>query len=53
MPHKIRTDENSKFTLHKTAIADWYSADEVDKLLTELVKQMCEISETLEKMKRG
>lgn len=26
----MRTDENSKFTLHRTETQDWYSADEVD-----------------------
>ena len=32
----MRTDENSKFTLHKTMTQDWYNADEVDKRITEL-----------------
>ena len=32
----MRTRDNSKFTLHKTDIYDWYNADEVDQRIAEL-----------------
>jgi hypothetical protein len=39
----MRTDENSKFALHKTATRDWYAADEVDARLKALVDNVADI----------
>jgi hypothetical protein len=39
----MRTDENSKFALHKTATRDWYAADEVDARLKSLVDNVADI----------
>ena len=32
----MRTEDNSAFTIYKTATRDWYGADEVDKRIAEL-----------------
>ena len=38
----MRTEDNCKFTLNKTATRDWYLADEVDTRITELEQQLTE-----------
>ena len=38
----MRTDDNCKFKLHKTATRDWYEAEEVDARIAELEQQLAE-----------
>lgn len=44
----MRTNENSKFTLHKTATQDWYNADEVDKFIKSMIDDLAEIDRLLD-----
>ena len=47
----MRIEEESRFTIHRTATRDWYCADEVDTLMHELVEKMREVEKLLETMK--
>ena len=38
----MRTDDNCKFKLHKTATRDWYEADMVDARIAELEQELAE-----------